>query len=722
MSYLEEFKALLNEGKLTDFLRLWEEYCMADQIDAIELNKILQLIKNSTLAKTFGQFAESILPLWQQITNHQLASETLRHVLDLQTTQSPLLADLATEHLKRSYRNDPCFNEKMRIVGLLSRRQFQGAIAHFDLLSHMAKGKFVFHTGGWGVGEVMDISLLREHVVLEFEGIGALKDLSFENAFKNLIPLSSDHFLARRFGNPDVLEKEGKEDPISLIRLLLKDLGPKTAQEIKDELCDLVIPESDWAKWWGSARAKIKKDTKIASPQTAKEPFILREEEIPHEIRFKEALKEIKGVDTSIQTIYNFSRDFPEVLKNLEIKQQIKALLLEALEGDVKFPELSICRKIQATFLLEDIFPGEFPGASANLIQQIEAIEPLIDKIEIIAFKKRALTAIRHHRSDWNVIFLHLLFTTSQSLLRDYLFKELDTDSQTKALLKEKIRELLNKMTLYPEAFFWYFQKLTEGEEVPFNDRQSKAQFLEAYLILLHFIEDKLEYRELAKKMYQLLVAKRYAVVRSLIEGQTIPYLQELLLLASKCQTFSKQDIRILHNLAEVIQPTLASKKESSEEEIEIIWTTQEGYQKIQQRIQHIGTVETVDNAKEIEAARALGDLRENAEYKFALERRSRLQGELRTLTQQLNQARILTKDDISLDRVCVGSIVKLVDSSGKAITYTLLGPWDADPDHHILSFQSKLAQAMIGHKEGETFDFQGEQYTVKGIKSYLGQ
>ena len=54
---------------------------------------------------------------------------------------------------------------------------------------------------------------------------------------------------------------EGKDDPDVLIRVLLKDLGPKTAQEIKDELCELVIPEKDWSKWWQAARAKIKKDT-----------------------------------------------------------------------------------------------------------------------------------------------------------------------------------------------------------------------------------------------------------------------------------------------------------------------------------------------------------------------------------------------------------------------------------------------------------------------------
>lgn len=720
MSYLNEFQLLIEGEKLANFLRLWEEYCMADQVDGEELKEILQLIKESPISSTFGQFAETVLPLWQRLTEQKIADVILRLALDLQTTNSPLLADLAIDNLKKRFGNQPHFNEKLRIVGLLTRHSFRGAISNFELLTHMEKGKFVFHTGGWGVGEVMEISLLREHVLLEFEGITAVKDLSFDNAFNNLIPLSSDHFLARRFGNPDALEKMGREDPIGLLHLLLHDLGPKTAQEIKDELSELVIPESDWSKWWQQARAKIKKDTKIASPQTAKQPFILRQEEIPHEIRFKEALKKTKTVDERVQQIYNFTRDFPEVLKNQELKLQLKTHLLEGLEPDKSLPAYSLARKIQVTFLLEDFFPEEFPEASIHLIKHVEHLEGILNLIDIIAFKKRVLMVVRGNREDWRSLFLHLLFLVPQNALRDYILKELQGDAQVQELLKEKIGELLHRMTLYPEAFFWYFQKITSNEDVPLNDKESRFQFLEAFMILLHFIEDKPEYRDLVKKMYQQMLAKRYAMIRSMIENASVDYLKEFLLLASKCNTLNKQDLRILHDLAEVVQPSLAPQKKPSREQEETIWTTAEGFHKVQERVQHLGTVETVENAKEIEAARALGDLRENSEYKYALERRSRLQAEIGTLSRQLNHARILTKDDISLDKVGVGAIIDLVDSKGRKVTYTLLGPWDADPDKNILSFQSKLAQAMMGNSLGDSFEFQGETFTIKKIQSYL--
>lgn len=720
MSYLEEFQVHLQQEKVASFLRLWEEYCMADEVDGEEIKKVLSLIKESNLAATFGQFIETALPLWKKLQGQRVSDDILRLILDLQTVNTPLFADLATDYLRQRYGNQENFNQKLRIIGLLARQNFQGAISNFELLTHMTKGKFVFHTGGWGVGEVIDASLLREHVLLEFEGTGAIKDLSFDSAFKNLIPLPSEHFLSRRFGNPDGLEAFGKEDHAGLIRLLLKDLGPKTAQEIKEELSELVIPESEWSKWWQAARAKIKRDTKIQSPNSLKEPFVLCLEEVPHDVRFREAFRNVKGIDSTILLIYNFTRDFPEILKNTQLKEELKAELLEGLSDEPSMPELSMARKIQASFLLEDIFPTEFPQASAHLIENMGNIEGVLQLIEILAFKKRTLTVVREKRSDWISIFLHLLFIVSQTPIRDYLFKELQSDDAGKVLLKDKIHDLLNRLTLYPETFFWYFQKLLAEENIPFDETEGRRQFLEGLLILLHFIEDKPHMRDLVKKIYAQITIKRYEMVRNLIKGASVAFLEEFLLLASKCQIFTKHDHKILHSLAEVVQPSLGKKKGEEEEKIEVIWATQEGYQKMQERIQHLGSVEIVDNAHEIEEARSHGDLRENSEYKFALERRSRLQSELQSLSKQLNLARILTVHDILSKEVSVGCIVHLTNSKGEKVQYTLLGPWEADPERNILSFQSKLAQSMIGKKVGDTFQFQNDTFTIREIESYL--
>jgi transcription elongation GreA/GreB family factor len=222
--------------------------------------------------------------------------------------------------------------------------------------------------------------------------------------------------------------------------------------------------------------------------------------------------------------------------------------------------------------------------------------------------------------------------------------------------------------------------------------------------------------------MHNILSAGRYAIVRDIMQGANIETVQEFLLLATKCHSLSDHDNKILHSLAEVVHPSLGKirKRQETSTEPNVIWTTEEGYKKVQERIHQIATVETVQNAKEIEVARSHGDLRENAEFKSALEKRDRLQTELKTLSDQLNRARILTPPDISSDEVGIGCVVECKNGQGKKAVYSILGPWDANPDKNILSLQSKLAQSMKGLTVGEKFQFQGEEFTITAIRSYF--
>jgi transcription elongation factor GreA len=297
-------------------------------------------------------------------------------------------------------------------------------------------------------------------------------------------------------------------------------------------------------------------------------------------------------------------------------------------------------------------------------------------------------------------------------------------ESKKEDKIIEKLNELLAFPSRYPGVLLWYFQKIMKNDTLPFGSLEGKNRFFESLLILLSQIEQDSTQREQIKKILTFLTAARYNNVRKIFQNASKETVQEFLLLTTKCQSLTDHDIKIFHSLAEVVHPSLAKiakkYKNEEEEEANVIWTTEKGYQKIQARIHEISTVETVDNAREIEEARALGDLRENAEFKAAKERRSRLQSELRTLSQQFNRARILTKDDVSTIEVSVGVIIDFEDQEGNRLSYTLLGPWEADPDKNILSFQSKLAQSLMGHKKGDTVSVQGKALKISNLRNYF--
>ena len=184
--------------------------------------------------------------------------------------------------------------------------------------------------------------------------------------------------------------------------------------------------------------------------------------------------------------------------------------------------------------------------------------------------------------------------------------------------------------------------------------------------------------------------------------------------------TLTDHDLKILHSLGEVVHPSLSELRKEPLEEEQTVWTTEEGYRKIKDRIEQIATVEILTNAKEIEVARSHGDLRENSEYKFAQEKRARLQSELKFLSDQYKQMRVLTKDDIQTDSINVGTIVELENSAGIRATYTLLGPWDTDPEKNVLSSQSKLAKDLIGLSIGGSCRLQDQDWKVLSIKSFI--
>lgn len=716
MSYLKDFNTSIANRNYPHILQLWEEYCGGDELDTEELCAILRAIKSSEFAEPFGREVERILPLWSLLEKGDASHEVLKLIVDLSTSNSPSLEALVQEHLTARYGHEKNFADKLRMIGFRNKEKVQGIISSYELLSHLAKGNYVFHSGGWGVGEILDMSAVREQITLEFDGVSGKKELSFATAFKVLTPLPSTHFLARRFGAADALEKLANQDPLAVIHMLLKDLGPKTAADIKEELCDLVIPEEQWQKWWQTTRSKLKKDTLIELPATLKEPFALRKQGLSHEDRVKTSLDLPHDTQALIQMLYSNLKDFPEIAKNEELKQIAIAKIKEALSDEKTTPP----HHLELLFLLQEFYPSKDNSQIASFIEHVSSIENLIEQIEIQALKKRTLMEVKKQRADWKSLFMDLLLKVDSGSLKDYILSELlaaNLDDE----LKEKFKALYLHPGKHPEAFLWYFQKLGQTQHpIPFNDKEGKIRFFEGLLILLSAIEHKSETKHLVKKIYSLITDGRFALTRAIMQMASLEEVKEILLLASKCHSLPEHDQKIFQSLAEVVYPTLgkSSKKRDAAESDHTIWTTQEGYDKVKKKIEQIATVEVVANSQEIEAARAHGDLRENAEFKAALEKRDRLQSEIKLLSDQLKNARIITAHDVSKTEVSPGTVIECSNKQGNKVTYTLLGPWDANPDKNILSFQSKLAQAMKGKTVGATLSIPGDELTIVSIRS----
>jgi transcription elongation factor GreA len=130
---------------------------------------------------------------------------------------------------------------------------------------------------------------------------------------------------------------------------------------------------------------------------------------------------------------------------------------------------------------------------------------------------------------------------------------------------------------------------------------------------------------------------------------------------------------------------------------------TREGYNELLKALERLRNVERPRITAEIEAARAHGDLSENAEYHAAKERQGHLEGKIRELESKLGESDIIEITRLPEDRVVFGSVVLLENlETGEKAQYRLVGPHEADIKKHRLSVTSPIGKAVIGRTPGD--------------------
>jgi transcription elongation factor GreA len=109
-----------------------------------------------------------------------------------------------------------------------------------------------------------------------------------------------------------------------------------------------------------------------------------------------------------------------------------------------------------------------------------------------------------------------------------------------------------------------------------------------------------------------------------------------------------------------------------------------------------------VELPKEIQRARELGDLRENAEYKAAKERQEIVNARIAMLKRRVAEISLINLDRIPHGRAGFGSTVQLRDENGDMIVYQLVMPEEADAEKGMISTSSPIGRAILNKEEGD--------------------
>ncbi len=131
---------------------------------------------------------------------------------------------------------------------------------------------------------------------------------------------------------------------------------------------------------------------------------------------------------------------------------------------------------------------------------------------------------------------------------------------------------------------------------------------------------------------------------------------------------------------------------------------TKKGYEALQTELERYKKVERPQNIKDIEEARAHGDISENFEFKAAKERQSHIDGRIRDLEHKLAEAEIIDTSNLSNEKVVFGATVTLRDlHNEKEQRYRLVGQDEADLKEGKISVQSPVGKALIGKRVGDS-------------------
>ena len=130
---------------------------------------------------------------------------------------------------------------------------------------------------------------------------------------------------------------------------------------------------------------------------------------------------------------------------------------------------------------------------------------------------------------------------------------------------------------------------------------------------------------------------------------------------------------------------------------------TKAGHAMLEKELERMLGTERRQIIKEIEEARAHGDLSENAEYHAAKEKQGLVEAKIRDLQHKLAHAQVVDPSQVSADRVAFGATIRLLNmETEEEFVYQIVGEDEADHKIGKISFRSPIGRAMIGKEEAD--------------------
>ena len=149
---------------------------------------------------------------------------------------------------------------------------------------------------------------------------------------------------------------------------------------------------------------------------------------------------------------------------------------------------------------------------------------------------------------------------------------------------------------------------------------------------------------------------------------------------------------------------------------------TANGYENLQSELKKLLNEDRPNIIEAIAEARSHGDLSENAEYQYAKEQQSLIEGKIVDLESAISRAEIIDVKSLEGDDIKFGATVQIEDDdSGEVVTYQIVGEYESDIKNNKLSVVSPLARGLINKSVEDVVEINSpkgqKSYTIKSVK-----
>lgn len=630
------------------------------------------------------------------------------------------------------YAKNPNVDEYIRSSNLTqSFRNVFEAINDFE--KHIAFGvrNFVFHRS-WGVGIIVKAE--NDNLTINFGKKTGVKTMTLKMAVTALQPLTKDHILVLKATKTrDELLKIFKEpkDKSEALKIIIKSFGNSCDfKRIKAELVPSILTPGEWTSWNTAAKKALETNPIFGVNPNNINEYIVRDSKITPEEKLSNEFRAQKQFMPRVDVFMKYLNT-DEADKESELFSD----MCNYFKGFLKSYAHQINEQIVASYLVVQKINSMYPSLaftpSFTFAQMYEGIENPREMYTLLKDTKNTtlqadfLAAVKL-LPDWVDQYI-LLFPT---VLDKKMLKDLIESGNTEKVQNMVINTFENFRD-YKEAVLFLFEKCRDEDWFEKTGLTLQKQLItivniisQAYREIDNHV-DSTENKKISKNAKRLIFGEKdekniYAEYMISCDMENMAHLYTLIDDIAELEPVYKQTLR--NKILEKHPDYKFRAKEEKSSAPKGMLVTKEKLDEKKALEVKITTEDLPAVAKEVADAKEKGDLKENAEYIAAREAQNKLNADLKRLQGELARAVIFDPTTATTSMVSFGTEVVLTNNiSKKDETYTILGPWESNPEEGIISYMSPFGNAILDAKTGDRLEFtineHENDYTVKSIK-----